>query len=429
MTASALTTRAAAALVAVLGVSMVAHAQAPQAPRAVTFEEAIARALERNPTVAIAATAIARADVLVRESRASLMPYAEMRLNNVTLDSSRGFNGETFQPQNQFFFTPSVSVPILALWRRSIVEQARDQIEVANRTVAEVRQQVAVATAEAYLQVIAARRQLEIDESALKTAQAHLEYATRRLEGGIGSRLNQARAGQTVEITLARIEAVRILLRRAQEALGVMLAEDGPMDARGEPVFEQPGTISEVDWVAARPDLQLQAAVKRSSERVIRDAFKDWTPTATASFAPTLVGPAGLFQPAQTWQLSFTVTQPLFKGGLKKNLDARLAAVSLTEATLAETRIRIEARSEIRMAQEALAGAERAEANARRAAEYAREVLKITTTAFEVGATTNIEVIEAQQDARDSETAAALAEDATRRARLDLLVALGRFPK
>jgi outer membrane protein TolC len=395
----------------------------------VTFEEAIARALERNPTVAIAATQIARADVLVQESRAALMPYAEMRMSNVTLDSSRGFNGETFQPRNQFFFTPSVSVPILALWRRSIVDQARDQIEVANKTVAEVRQQVAVATAEAYLQVIAARRQLEIDQSALETARAHLDYATRRLEGGIGSKLNQARAAQTVEITLARIEAVRILLRRAQEALGVMLAEDGPVDARGEPVFEQVTSVTEAEWAAARPDLQLQAAVRRSSERVIKDAFKDWTPTASLSFAPTLVGPAGVFQPARTWSLNFAVTQPLYKGGLRRNLDARLADVSLTESTLAETRIRIEARAEIRMAQEALAGAERAEANARRAAEYAREVLKITSTAFEVGATTNLEVIEAQQSARDSETAAALAEDATRRARLDLLVALGRFPK
>ena len=56
-------------------------------------------------------------------------------------------------------------------------------------------------------------------------------------------------------------------------------------------------------------------------------------------------------------------------------------------------------------------------------------MLRITTTAFEVGATTNIEVIDAQREARDAETAAALAEDAVRRARLDLLVALGRFPK
>jgi outer membrane protein len=44
-----------------------------------------------------------------------------------------------------------------------------------------------------------------------------------------------------------------------------------------------------------------------------------------------------------------------------------------------------------------------------------------------VGATTNLEVIDAQRVARDAETAAAIAEDALRRARLDLLIALGRF--
>jgi outer membrane protein TolC len=56
-------------------------------------------------------------------------------------------------------------------------------------------------------------------------------------------------------------------------------------------------------------------------------------------------------------------------------------------------------------------------------------VLQITTTAFEVGATTNLEVIDAQRSARDAETIATLAEDAVRRAHLDLLVALGRFPR
>jgi outer membrane protein TolC len=46
-----------------------------------------------------------------------------------------------------------------------------------------------------------------------------------------------------------------------------------------------------------------------------------------------------------------------------------------------------------------------------------------------VGATTNLEVIDAQRSARDAETRRALAEDAVQRAKLDLLVALGRFPK
>ena len=51
------------------------------------------------------------------------------------------------------------------------------------------------------------------------------------------------------------------------------------------------------------------------------------------------------------------------------------------------------------------------------------------TAVFEVGATTNIEVIDAQRSARDAESTAAQAEDAVRRAKLELLVALGRFPR
>ena len=60
---------------------------------------------------------------------------------------------------------------------------------------------------------------------------------------------------------------------------------------------------------------------------------------------------------------------------------------------------------------------------------HAAEVLKITDLAFRAGATTNIELIDAQRRARDADTAAALAEDRVRQSRLDLLVALGRFPR
>ena len=81
------------------------------------------------------------------------------------------------------------------------------------------------------------------------------------------------------------------------------------------------------------------------------------------------------------------------------------------------------------MAQEAIRASERALARARDAAQQANEVLRITDVAFREGATTNIEVIDAQRRARDAETTAAVAEDAVRRSRLDLLVATGRFPR
>jgi outer membrane protein TolC len=83
----------------------------------------------------------------------------------------------------------------------------------------------------------------------------------------------------------------------------------------------------------------------------------------------------------------------------------------------------------VRTARAAVAARERALASARRASETANEVLKITIIAFDAGSTTNIEVIDAQRSARDQESFVAVAEDAVRQARLDLLVALGRFPK
>jgi outer membrane protein TolC len=67
--------------------------------------------------------------------------------------------------------------------------------------------------------------------------------------------------------------------------------------------------------------------------------------------------------------------------------------------------------------------------SARQAAEQAGEVVQITDVAFRAGATTNIEVIDAQRVLRDSETAVVIAEDAARRARLELLVATGQFPR
>jgi outer membrane protein TolC len=66
---------------------------------------------------------------------------------------------------------------------------------------------------------------------------------------------------------------------------------------------------------------------------------------------------------------------------------------------------------------------------ARLAAQQAGEVVEIVNISFKVGASTNIEVIDAQRAARDAATAAAIAEDQLRQARLALLVALGRFPQ
>jgi outer membrane protein TolC len=76
-----------------------------------------------------------------------------------------------------------------------------------------------------------------------------------------------------------------------------------------------------------------------------------------------------------------------------------------------------------------VASTTRAFAAAQQAAERASQMVMFTDVAFREGASTNIEVFDAQREARDVETQAAIAEDALKRAQLDLLVALGRFPQ
>jgi outer membrane protein TolC len=104
----------------------------------------------------------------------------------------------------------------------------------------------------------------------------------------------------------------------------------------------------------------------------------------------------------------------------------RQSAFDISRATLANA-VTV-ASSEVRAAREAIASGERALASARAAADQARQVVDIVNISFRAGAATNIEVIDAERRSRDSDVAVVIAEDNVRRARLELLTALGRFP-
>jgi outer membrane protein TolC len=82
----------------------------------------------------------------------------------------------------------------------------------------------------------------------------------------------------------------------------------------------------------------------------------------------------------------------------------------------------------VRVAFDAVRDADRSLAAARRAAALAKEAADLATTAYRAGTVTNLELIDAERQARDAGQQAALAEDTSRQARLDLLTASGHFP-
>jgi outer membrane protein len=406
----------------------VAQAQPASTAQRITFEEAIQRAITNNPGIAEASQAILGAEALLQQANVVRSPVVSGTVTTTMLDAERGFDEFVTQPQTQTLLGASVSYPVLASARWAQRAQAEDQIRVARLGVGETRRQIALATAQAYLGVIAQQRQVEVNERARENATAHVEYARALLQGGAGSRLNELRASQELSSTEVFLENARLALRRAQEALGVLVAADAPVDAAAEPALEIVSVPADAAWLTRRPDVQLFTAQIDAANRVYRDSWRDWVPTATASFEPQALAPAGLFAPSRSWRALLFFDVPIFDGGSRR-VAKRQREIAVQTARIQLTDVELRARSELRAAQAAVESSERGLQHARLAAQHAAEVLKITDVAFRAGATTNIELIDAQRRARDADTAAAQAEDRVRQARLDLLVAVGQFPR
>ena len=428
-------------LVVAAGLQARPHAQTIEQ---VTFDEAVRRAVTSHPTIRQAAAGILRAESILQQVRARSLPSVGASVSTNVIDPVTRFSGSSINPRTQTVTTAAVSVPLLTPVRWAERHQAEDDVLVSLSAADDARRSVAIAAGEAYLAVITQRRVLELNARARDNARAHYEFANQRFEGGVGSRLNALRAQQELSGDEARVEDARLAIRRAQEALGVLIAADGPVDAGADPVFEVPpeagsaaGSLSASETgvqfsgngdLARRPDIQLLAQRLLAAERRAGDAWKDYLPSVTALFSPTVLAPTGLFAEARSWRASVLFDVPLFDAGQRRG-QAREREALVDVARAERLNAERQASSEIRTAREAVAATSRALEHARAAAEQADEVLSITDVAFREGATTNIEVIDAQRGARDAETAAAIAEDAVRRARLELLVATGRFPQ
>lgn len=412
-----------------LCVAAAAAATGAQTIERVSFDEAVRRAIASHPTVQRAAADILRAEAVLLQARARSLPGVDFELTTNVIDPVTRFSGSAINPRTQTVTTPTIGVPLITPVRWAERLQAADQVLVSQRVADDVRRQIAVATGQAYLTIIAQRRVLELNERARDNARAHFDYANQRFQGGVGSRLNAIRAEQEVSADEARVEEARLAVRRAQEALGVLAGAAGPLDAAEDAVFAvPPPSVPDAELVAGRQDVRVVASRESAAARRAADAWKEYLPSVTALFTPQVLAPAGLFANSRSWRASVLFTVPLFDAGQRRGQTReRQALVDVVRAERAEAER--QAGSEIRTAREAVAATERALAHARRAAEQAAEVVRITDIAFREGATTNIEVIDAQRQARDTETAAAIAEDAVRRAQLELLTATGRFPQ
>ncbi len=401
----------------------------------ITLTEAVHRALLRNPSAQIAAQEIERASALLEEVRASSLPSLTANATYTRLDADRttpiknddGTPGiRKIMSKSQVAANLNLSVPLLAPQRWVQWSQAASNLRTSEASNQDVRRAVALTVARAYLTVIAQKRTVDTNNRAVATDRAHFEYAHTRLVGGVGNRVDEVRAAQQLASDETRLASSYTALARAREALAVLVGQDRPVDVFDDVSLGAASTDAE-EALTKRKDVLAAKARLNSAEKIKRESWADYTPTLTGQFVPFFQNPSSFTTPETGWQALVVLNFPLIEGGLRRGqLHERTALVSQARAHYeALTR---QTRSDIRLAVESIRRAEQALASATRAASLAHEALSLSTLAYQAGATTNIEVIDAERRALDADTAVVLAEDSLRQARLDLLAAAGQFP-
>src|SRR5204863_284699 len=129
---------------------------------------------------------------LVAQARASSLPTLAPAGTYTRLDSARRFQGMTVLSANQYGATAPLAVPLIAPAAWAQWAHALDDRRVAELGVGQVRRQVAIAVANAYLTVVTQRRLLEVAMVSRDNAASHADYTRQQAAAGAVSELDDS---------------------------------------------------------------------------------------------------------------------------------------------------------------------------------------------------------------------------------------------
>ncbi len=408
-----------------------ASAQEAAGVQVVSFDDAVKTAVTRAPTAERARLEIARVRALSHEVRAAWLPSLTGNAIYTRLDDDRLLPGtppRVIVGVDQLSANLTLNVPIVATGAWARWSHANDLVDVTTSATEDTKRIVGILAARAYLGVVAQRRVLEVTERARDTAKAHFEFSRARVEGGVGNRLDLARAEQEYLTDEAQVANATLGLLKAREALGVSMGSDVLVDAAIPPALvSSPSLNDALTEVTSRPDIRARQQIVEANDHVRRDGWTDYMPLLNGVFQPFYQNPPGLTTPRTGWQAQLILTVPIYDGGLRYGSREERAAIA-DESKLDYGGALRQAKSDVRVAFEEVRRADEALKASNGSSDVAKRALDLANQAYQAGATSNLELIDAERRARDAETQAAISEDAARQARLDMLAASGNFP-
>ncbi len=369
-----------------------------------------AQVLANNQTLQIAAARLAQARALVAGASASVFPQIGLgaRASRLKIAANRpltnyaSVNQSTVQ--NDYALALGVNYEVDLSGRvRSAIEGARASAEQSAIDLENTRLLLTADLATAYFALRGLDAELEVLERSIALQRRALEFVTSRHDLGATSGLDVAQQQALLDNTLTQVDVLRRQRDPFEHAIATLTGTPAPSLTLAPEVRDRaPPAIPlgvPSDVLERRPDVA-------AAERAMAAANAQIGIARAAFFPSIMLAPSGgvdsrelssLFNaPSLLWSLGVAATQTIFDGGrTRANVDFAQAGYDATVANY--RRVVLAAMQEVEDGITGLAALDRASAQSRRAVDSSRRVLEMATARYEGGATTYLDVINAQQ--------------------------------
>lgn len=396
------------------------------------------QALANSPTLQIAAARLSQARSQLAGASASVFPSVGLgtRAQRFKISQDRPLSGyatPNFGPvQDEYALSLTVNyeADLFGRVQRSI-EGARASAQQSAIDLENTRLVLTTDLATAYFNLRGEDAEIDDLNRSIALQRRALDYVTQRHDLGVASGLEVAEQQALLDNTLVQVDVLRRLRDQFEHALATLTGVAAPQFALAvdlkdvqEPAIPL-GLPSDV--LQRRPDVA-------SAERAMAAANAQ-IGVATAAFYPSIIiGPqygfdsrsfSSLFDATSVlWSLGVSATTTIFDAGrTRANVNFTKAGYDATVATYRRTVLT--AMQEVEDGITGLAALDRASAQSQQAISSSRKVLDLATSRYEGGATTYLDVINAQESLLGIERQATQLQSQRRVTSVFLIKALG----
>ncbi|MGQ9524775.1 MAG: TolC family protein [Armatimonadota bacterium] len=413
---------------------------AAEQAKAITIDEALKTAFERNPGLRVSQDKVGVARGKLDQAKSASRPQLGISgtwtqqgpVTTFTIPTPEGPQTFTLGQSRSRTASLNLTQPLdLAGQIRANRRMARLGLENALHDLERTANTLALDVYDAYYGVLRAKAAVKVAQEAVDAAKEHLRLAEVNFRAGTAPQFDVIRASVQVENMRQNLiqaqNAERLALANLANVLG--LDPTTALDVVSQVEMPDPATRPVPSYEDAlkkayetRPEVQLAQEAVRISEHAVQAAKAQGRPDAAIigayTYTPDVTGFVAI---KESWRVTASINIPLdTSGAVRAKVDEALTNLKAAQDTLTQTQqgIALEVRAALIDLQNALERRQVATANVAQA----QEALRVAQVRFQAGVATGVEVT-------DAEVALTQARTNQVNADYDYLVALAKLDK